>query len=415
MPSSDRRSAPLLQRGERLLIVAHKYVIELLTRLILRLPEGKGRDLRLPNAQIIAGGRLKHYVRRESPVRNWFADLVVVHHSAVLAIAAMLGLILNAGGLTTNPPKWLLLLLLGVATTISLARVSLTTRSATADPRLPAISRLVFRFVAVPWIVTLAAIPLLPLQGAVNHDVLLGISLLLAAPTAVTAVVLSRTSGGMILPTVLVVLLSTAMSLANIILLLAFFGQSDLTVQAFMLVAVSSVSLLLPALLVHVPRPRFPIFVAKTAEDHAATAVLTLAVFVVLSFQQIALDSFYPNALIAFGLGIALRLVATRLARHQSLYGIDDYFSHSYPNIFLVIILAGLLDNTAVLELTTWFLVPMFGLAPLDDLLIRRLHRSQSDSKLMSYMRVGGDPFDYPQSIRECCDCERREKHGSDR
>ena len=49
-----------------------KYVIELLTRLILRLPEDKGHDLRLPNAQIIAGGRLQRYVHRESPVRNWF-------------------------------------------------------------------------------------------------------------------------------------------------------------------------------------------------------------------------------------------------------------------------------------------------------------------------------------------------------
>ena len=88
---------PLLRSGERLLIVAHKYVIELLTRLILRLPEGSGRDLRLPNAQIIAGGKLRGYVRRESPVRNWFSDLVVVHHSAILALASMAGLMLNAG------------------------------------------------------------------------------------------------------------------------------------------------------------------------------------------------------------------------------------------------------------------------------------------------------------------------------
>lgn len=385
---------PLLQRGERLLIVAHKYVIELLTRLILRLPERQGRDLRLPNAQIIRGGHLHRYVRRESPLRNWLNDLIVVRHSAVLATAVLFGLLLAAAGVTAHPPTWLPLLLLGVATTIALARVSLTNPSAREDGGLLAPGRLLMRFVVLPWLVTLGAVAVLPVHELGYHDALLGIALLLAAPAAVTAVVLSRTSGGMILPSVIMVLLSTAMSLANIILLLAFFGQTDLTLQAFMLVAVSSVSLLLPALLVHLARRRFPIFVAKAAEDHASLAVLALAVFVILSFQQISLDSLYPNALIAIGLGIALRLVAIRLARHRSLYGIDDYFAHSYPNIFLVIILAGLLDNMAVLELTTWFLVPMFALAPLDDLLIKRLQHSQSETKLMSYMRVAGNPFD---------------------
>ena len=302
---------------------------------------------------------------------------------------------------------------MGIATTVSLARVSLSNLSAVDGSRLLTIGRLVIRFIALPWIVTLAVIAMLPLQGLAYQDMLLGVSLLLAAPTAVTAVVLSRTSGGMILPAMRVALLSTAMSLANIILLLGFFGQSDLTLQAFMLVIVSSAGLLIPALIVHVCRQRLPIFVAKAAEDHADVAVLALAVFV-LSFQQISLDSFYPNALIAVGLGITLRMVALRLARHKSLYGIDDYFSYSYPNIFLATILAGLLDNVTILEVTTWFPVPMFGLAPLDDLLIKRLYRSQSESKLMSYLRVGNDPFELPQAARQECEVEPRERRSGD-
>lgn len=394
---------PQLRDGKRVLVVAHKYVIELLTRLILRLPEGLGRDLRLPNAQIIGGANLRRYVRRESPLRNWFSDLVVVHHSAILALAAVIGLLLNAAGATSKPPTWLPLLLLGAATTIALARVSLSKTLDGSECSLFAVNRLGFRFVVLPWLVTGGLIAAAQIHEPLQTDALLGFALLLAAPTAVTAIVLSRTSGGMILPTVMMVLLSTTMSLANIIVLLAFFGQTDLTMQAFMLVAVSSISLLLPALLVYISRRRFPIFVAKAAEDHAALSVLALAIFVILSFQQISLSSFYPNALIAIAAGIALRLVALRLARHRSLYGIDDYFAYSYPNIFLVIILAGLLDNTLVLELATWFLVPMFALAPLDDLLIKRLRNAQTESSLLSYMRVAAPTLGLFHSAGEYC------------
>jgi predicted Na+-dependent transporter len=227
-----------------------------------------------------------------------------------------------------------------------------------------------------------------PGAGVAGADLLMGVALLLAAPSAVTAVVLSRASGGMIVPSALIVLVSTAMSLANTIALLAYFGQSDLTLQAFLLVAVSSGSLLLPVLAVHVARQRCPIVVAKAAEDHAAIAVGALAVFAVLSFQQITLDSFYPAGLIALAVGISLRLLSLRMARHASLYGIDDYFSMSYPNIFLVIILAGLLGNETVLNVATWFLLPMFALSPLDDRLIRRLQKAQPHFGLLAYLRI---------------------------
>lgn len=389
---------PLLREGKRLLIVAHKYVIELLARLILRLPEDKGRDLRLPNASIIPGSRLSGYVRGESALGNWLNDLIAVHHAPVLAFAALLGLGLNAAGLLRPPPHWLLVLLLGLATAISLAHVSFRSPSAIQDPHLLSWGRLIFRFFALPWLVTLVTATPWPLLGLHDPDLLLGVALLMAAPAAVTAVILSRTSGGMILPSVFAVVVSTGMSLANTILLLAFFGQSGLVLQASTLIAVSLFSLVLPAILVHLARQRFPIGVAKIADDHAALAVLALAVFVVLSFQQVTLESLYPNGIVAIGIGAGLRLLALGLARSGSLYGIDDYFSICYPNIFLVIILAGLLGNPVVLEFATWFLVAMFGLAPLDDRLLERLQRNQPQAKLMSYLRVDAQPIGVERS-----------------
>ncbi|MEM7011676.1 MAG: histidine phosphatase family protein [Verrucomicrobiota bacterium] len=47
---------PLLKSGETVLVVAHKYVVELMVRLILDLPLQSGYDLRLPNSKVLNAG-----------------------------------------------------------------------------------------------------------------------------------------------------------------------------------------------------------------------------------------------------------------------------------------------------------------------------------------------------------------------
>lgn len=383
---------PALCAGEKVLVVAHKYVIELLSRLILRLPEADGFDLRLPNARILSGGEIRRYVQAESRRGNWIRDWIVVRHSLILSAAAVLGLTLNGFGIGWNAPPGLLMALLMVATAISLARISLRNPSALADRRLLSRSQLIQRFLLLPWVVALAGSWLWP-SGLHMSENLAAVTLLLAAPTAVTATILSRSAGGMILPTVFVILLSTAMSAANTIALLAWFDMSEVASQAFVFVGLSVSTLLVPMLIAHFMRRRHPISTAKFAEDHGATAVLALALFVVLAFQNLDLRTLYPMGLVALAIGILLRLYSVRISRHGSLYGLDDYFSLSYPNIFLVILLAELVENDPALQLATWFLVPMFVLAPLDDRLILRLQKTQSTFKLRKYLRIhhGGD------------------------
>ena len=390
---------PALLSGKKVLVVAHKYVIELLSRLILRLSETEGYDLRLPNARILAGDELARYVHAESPEKNLFKDWIVVHHSVVLSGAAVLGLSVNLLGLGAVVPSWLLLSLLMVATTISLARISLRNPSALADPHLLSPRQLVVRFLLLPWAVTLSGSLLLPMYGYQDPAILIAVTLLLAAPTAVTATILSRSSGGMILPSVFVILLSTVISAFNTIALLAWYRLSDLTFEAMVFVGLSVITLLIPLLVAYLLRALQPIGTAKFAEEHAATAVMALAIFVLLAFQNIEPSTFYPMGLIALAIGLALRLLAVRIARHRSLYSLDDYFSVSYPNIFLVILLAKLVGDEAALNMATWFLVPMFIATPLDDLLIRRLQKAQPESRLRHYLRILQEPVE-PSGIQ---------------
>jgi len=383
---------PALVRGQRILVVAHKYVIELLTRLILRLSEDEGFDLRLPNARILPGHELARFVHKESPEKNLVSDWVVVHHSAVLSAAAIIGLALNALGLGAAVPVGVLLTLLMIATTISLSRISLRNPSALADPHLLSMPQLVMRFVLLPWLLTLSGSWVLAYTGFLHTDMLMAVALLVAAPTAVTATILSRSAGGMILPSVFVILLSTVISAFNTIALLAWFDMANLAFQALVFVGLSVITLLIPVTVAYLLRHLNPITTAKLAEDHAATAVLALACFATLAFQNIELATFYPSGLIALALGLGLRFLAVRIARHRSLYSLDDYFSISYPNIFLVILLANLVGNQTALEVATWFLVPMFILAPLDDQLIKRLQKAQPEFSLRKYLQILHEP-----------------------
>ena len=135
-------------------------------------------------------------------------------------------------------------------------------------------------------------------------------------------------------------------------------------------------------------RVRFPVETATLAERNAAPAVLVLTLFVVLSFQSIRLDTFFPYGVVAMVLGVVLRISALLLLRRNSVYAIDDYVSMSYPNIFLVILLASLLKVDELLHVSTWFLVPMFALAPVDEWLCRRIELSGRDIQLLSFLKV---------------------------
>jgi predicted Na+-dependent transporter len=279
-----------------------------------------------------------------------------------------------------------------IATTISLARISLRNPSALADRKLLSPGQLLIRFLLLPWCVAAVGGWLWPAHGTDISSSLIAVVLLLAAPTAVTATILSRSAGGMILPSVYIILLSTVISAVNTTALLAWFGMSDLAFQALVFVGLSVSTLLFPMAVAYYMRRYHPIVTAKFAEDYAAAAVLALAMFVVLAFQNIHLDTFYPMGILAIVVGVGLRLLAVRTARHRSLYGLDDYFSTSYPNIFLVILLANLVGNAVALDLATWFLVPMFMLTPLDDRLILRLQKAQPDFHLLKYLRIHHSP-----------------------
>lgn len=379
---------PLLIAGRRVLVVAHKYVIELLSRLILRLPVESGYDLRLPNAKVILGDQLHSYVSRESRRLNLLQEWIVTYHARVLLAGVILGLLLRVvGGESTLSPV-LAMGLISLATVISLARVTLLDVKFAFEDRVFSAQRLLFRYALLPLGVILVGNSVGHLFSAELQLWVFAFSLLLAAPTAITALTISRSAGGMVHPSIYTIVLSTSVSSVVIYLLLDFHGISGLSLEVFSYIALSILGLFLPLGVARLLRAAYPIATAKLAERHGATAVLLLVLFIVLAFQSIDLASFWPYGVAAAGASLLIRIAAVFLARRDTLYAVDDYISMSYPNIFVVIVLAEMLDIAMVVQLATWFLVPMFALAPLDEFLCGRLQCSSEDTRLLAFLKV---------------------------
>ncbi len=261
---------PQLVAGKRVMVVAHKYVIELLSRLILRLPTHDGYDLRLPNAKILNGHQLPRYVHRESRLLNNLRDAIAAHHASVLLLSSLIGILLRYLDVHLGLPSIVPLMLLVGATTISLGGITLRGSSYVAWQDLLPIRRSLLRYALVP--LALAVAVLLVHGGdpsALHYG--LAVVLIFAGPTAITALTISRTSGGIVRPSIYMLLLSTLISAAVIPLILAIYGHGDGWIHVISYLGLSTLTLLAPLLLVIGLRDLYPIATARFAERNAAT------------------------------------------------------------------------------------------------------------------------------------------------
>ena len=371
---------PLLIRGKRIVVVAHKYVIELLARLILRMPERGGYDLRLPNARLLNASELDSYLRHESRFANNLREWVVLNHSYLLIASLILGLVVNVLLPSIQLPPFISLGLLAIATTIGLARVDL--RGSRSNTPVFSIRLMMMRYMVLPLGIGLIAY-LNP-----NDEWLTWLAILFAAPAAVSGIIISRSTGGMVLPTACIILGSTLIGTLDILPLLRLLGVNDVADSAFIIVIISGSIVLIPIAISCMMRTLNPISTARFAEQNAAAAVLLLALFVFLSANRLDLESFHSYGIYALIAGILLRIVAYSMARRGSLYAIDDYVAMSYPNLFLVIVLASLLQLDELSIFATWMLLPMFALVPVDQWLSRQLLAPSADRGLLDFLGI---------------------------
>ena len=388
----DEELLPLLRAGKKVLVVAHKYVIELLSRMILGLAVDDGYDLRLPNAKIICGDQLAGYVSKESRTLNLIQDWVILHHSLVLFAAVIAGIFLRHLDILPETPSWVTLLILSSATGISLARIDLSSLKQFIFAK-QSVRPLLQRYIFLPMLV--CCLSLLD-RG---NNLYLFFALLLAAPSAITGITVSRSMGGLVAPAVRIIIITTFLSIICTLPLLIAKGIPSIWQPALWLILISAVGLATPMLLVAYLRKRHPIETANFAERNGATSILLLCLFIILSFSGINIETAWPSLPLVFIFAIFIRFFSLLLANNKSLFCLDDYISMSYPNIFFVVLLTSLLGLNDLATLATWYLVPMFALAPVDEWVCKKKLSSLKLGGLINFLRIE-DPIyhtDTPQ------------------
>lgn len=272
--------------------------------------------------------------------------------------------------------------LLALATGLSLARVDMSSARWLSSKGMFSLKRIFFRFSLAP--LTLQGFALIfPQQYSLTF-----FALLLAAPTAITGIIVCRSLGALVLPTAYAIVMTTLISGLTTFLLLATGSFSSLTGSLVWLGVVSVAGLLIPSVIAQYFRYRYPIETASFVERNPALSILMLTLFIIVSFQTVELKSFWPYGVSAIVCAGLLRALAFGLARRDSIYAVDDYITMSYPNIFFVIALVSNIGAVELQAYATWFLVPMFALMPIDEWLALRLVVRRTDRRLYDFLKI---------------------------
>ncbi|MET9428733.1 histidine phosphatase family protein [Streptomyces sp. NPDC003036] len=382
----DRELLPALRRGETVCVVSHKYVVELLCRFILDRPADESYDLRLPNSEMLRGDRVQSYVKNENQTMNMVYDWMVVNHPVVFCAGLAAGLLGNVAGLRFATSPYLLLLLLVLASVITMCRIELeNARTFVTDRGI--LRSVALRYLALP----LALAAVLHWWDVGDTSTVAFAAIFLATPSSVVAMTVSRCLGGMIMPTFAQVLLSSLAATVSFSAVLAATLHQGVAPAVAISAATSTGVVAAAYLLVRQLRKRSPIRTAKYGERNGYVAVLLLTAFIVLVTLKLDLGAFTTYAPAALGVAVGLRLVAALFKRRKHVQTLDDYTAMTYPNIFVVVIIAALTGNGPLEQVAIWTLLPMFVLSFFDSRYARSLVVAPDDPRWPSVLGLGPD------------------------
>jgi broad specificity phosphatase PhoE len=344
---------PRSRAGRTVLVVAHKYVVEMFALVVAEIPPERYRDLKIPNARPLSEADLRRITAstsRAAAVHD-FGEIVEIRLPAMVAGAAVLGVLAQSLLRVAVPPQWfttVLIVLLGVSTFFGMLRVY------------PGAMRGMGRSLRVGLPLTAArlAVGLVLLAGpAGNLGLLLGLFLLL--PPALVTPTLSLLWGGDYFTSVRQTL-AASLVLPVVVLVVALclpHQPAGLASALFGYVTVLVAAMALPAALAQLLRRRDPIRAGRLSTNWNWVGGLAL-----VPLAGVATFALTPSAGLA-GLGsavgvehvvacvviVAVALAALRVGnalflRRQNLpaaVGRDVFITQSTPNVFLWFALAG--------------------------------------------------------------------------
>lgn len=373
---------PSLEAGEKVIVISHKYVIELFCNLILEKPIDKKFDLRLPNAEILEATKISQYTKHENEKANIFKDWLVIHHHWVFTISLIIGLILGYQGVEIETHPMVLLSILMVATAITMARINIENSIKYIYDK-NTLFLVIMRYFLLPCFF----ISILYFTGLGFNQIIATIVLFLAAPTAIIALTISRSVGGFIMPTLAYAILASIVSLIPLTLTMTLFFNENIFFVFYICFFVTGLSLLVPYIFILQARKLKPIKTAKIGERYAFIAIILISIFIILASISLAPISIV-KLLIATAIAIGLRVIAGIFSLSSHINSLDTYISMSYPNIFLIIVITIMTGHSFIQEIATLFLLPMFLLSIFDNWYSKFFYIKTDDTRLHAILNI---------------------------
>jgi hypothetical protein len=192
----------------------------------------------------------------------------------------------------------------------------------------------------------------------------------------------------MIVPAFAHVMLSSLAAAVSFSAVLSVVLDRNVVLAVVLSVLASTGTVLVSYAVVKQLRRRSPIRTAKFGERNAYVAVLLLTAFIVLVSLSVDLATFPTYGIAAVGVAVALRLISLVLTRRRDLQGLDDYVAMTYPNVFVVVIIAVLTGHAALATLAIWSLLPTFALSFFDSWYARRVVVDAADERWLTELRI---------------------------
>ncbi|MGV7195948.1 histidine phosphatase family protein [Xanthomonas axonopodis] len=394
----DTVLAPLDRQGKQVLVVAHKYIVEVFALIASGLPPADYIDFRLPNSRPLSWDELKHMTARSSSRLNYLGEQTEIHLLQWMLIAAVAGFALSCLGVSLphGISSAAIVALLAANAFFLSVRIEPDAMRLTRGPENVALS------VISVGRALIAMVLLTQFDNAWMHV----LSLLLIVPPALSVPTFSLARGGDYFFAARYTLVLSM--LLPVVLLLLFLDHREVLGNAHALeryFVVLLLALALPCLLAQGWRRARPIAAGKLATNWGWVGSLTMvpmALLVALRAGGPALADALAHGgwrswgalLLPFALLLTCRLgSAASLYLHQRVTGkrigaairSDIHLLQTSPNIFLwlSLLLPGTFAHAPTLVAGT--LLSFFAFALLDETWVVRRFRAQIKPALQQH------------------------------
>jgi broad specificity phosphatase PhoE len=384
---------PRSRAGKNILVVAHKYVVEVFAVVVAGIPEEDYHDLKIPNARPVSEAdlrRIAHTAAKTSAVHD-FGEIVEIRLPVLVAGGAVLGVLAQLAVRVPVPTPVFtsaLVALLGLSTFFGMLRLhSGVLRGFGASIRS-----------ALP-LTCLRAAAGLALAAVFAGTPASSLGLFLLLPPALLTPALSLLWGGDYFTSVRQTVTATLV-LPVVVLAAVWFPHRlpGLGTAVAGYLAVLAGAMALPALVAQVLRRRDPIRAGQLSTNWswvggaALVPLAAVATFALTPATGVHLRDLLPAAIIVLATLLALRTAAAVYLRRRALpagEARDLFITQCTPNIFLWFAFSGLLGTGAAV------LVPVaafgfFAAMPVDEFVfVRRYRRGLREAMAQASRAIG--------------------------